>query len=204
MSTRANSSRERILSCAEAIILEKGFTGTSIDDILEKASITKGGFFYHFEGKGGLAQALIERYLEQDEAIFKGLFDKANDLSEDPLHQLLIFLKLLADMMGELEETHPGCLVASFTYENQQFNEDIRDLIKTGLQSWRNMIVTRLTDICNKYPIQSDVSLDDLADMFISSIEGGVILSRAFGENRLLVNQILAYRSTLRTLFGAN
>ena len=52
--TRSNSSRERILACAEAVILQKGFSGTSIDDILEKASITKGGFFYHFDGKPGL------------------------------------------------------------------------------------------------------------------------------------------------------
>ena len=43
--TRSNSSRERILACAEAVILQKGFSGTSIEDILEKASITKGGKF---------------------------------------------------------------------------------------------------------------------------------------------------------------
>ena len=201
MSTRANSSRERILECAEAIILQKGFAGTSIEDIIEKAAVTKGGFFYHFEGKTGLAQALVKRYLDQDEVIFNNLFKQADDLSEDPLHQLLIFLKLFADMMAELQQTHPGCLVVSFTYETYQVNDVVRELIKEGLLSWRKMISERLELIMQKYPSQGDVSVNSVADLFISTIEGGIILSRAFEDNQLLVNQVLAYRNYLRMLF---
>lgn len=201
MASRSNSSRERILECAEAIILQKGFSGTSIEDILDKAAITKGGFFYHFEGKADLARALIDRYLKQDDVIFNDLFAKADELSEHPLHRLLIFLKLFAEMMGDLEETHPGCLVASFTYEGQQLNEDVRERVKTGLLGWRKMISGRLEEISNKYPPCDDIDMDVVADMFTSTIEGGIILSRAFGDNRLLVNQVLAYRNYLRTLF---
>ena len=201
MSTRSNSSRERILDCAQSIILQKGFAGTSIDDILDKAAITKGGFFYHFDGKLGLAHALVERYLEQDEIIFSGLFEQAESLSEDPLHRLLIFLKLLADMMNQLEETHPGCLVVSFTYESHQFNDEIRELIKRGISSWREMIVIRLNDIAEKSQLKGDITINALADMFISTIEGGIILSLAFRDKQLLVDQILAYRSYLRLMF---
>jgi len=201
MSTRANSSRDRILECAESIILQKGFAGTSIDDILDKAAITKGGFFYHFDGKTGLAHALVTRYLDQDEVIFADLFKQADELSEDPLHQLLIFLKLFADMMGQLEQAHPGCLVVSFTYESYQFNDEIRELIREGLLSWRTMITGRLENVQKVYPCKSDTTIDALADMFISTIEGGIILSRAFQDNKLLVDQVLAYRSYLRVLF---
>ena len=203
MSTIAANTRERILACAEKLILQQGFTATSIEEILDRAAITKGGFFYHFEGKNGLARALIERYHEQDDKVFSGLFEQADSLSEDPLHQLLIFLKLLADMMGGMEETHPGCLVASFTYENQQFDGEIREMMKSGIIAWREMITQRLERVDTDYPNTSDVSIETLADMFTSSIEGGIILSRAFNDKQLLVDQILAYRSFLRILFGA-
>ncbi|MEH6577788.1 MAG: TetR/AcrR family transcriptional regulator [Amphritea sp.] len=201
MVPRSNSSRERILKCSEAIILKKGFAGTSIEDILEMAAISKGGFFYHFDSKSRLAYALVERYLQQDEAIFSDLLKQADELSEDPLHQLLIFLKLFAEMMGQLQETHPGCLVVSFTYESHQLDDAMRELIKQGLLSWRNMISTRLDNVLKKYPIKGDASIDALADQFISSIEGGIILSRAFQDNGLLVKQVLAYRNYLRVLF---
>lgn len=94
--TGSNSKREPVLMSAESVIVHKGFTGTSIDDIINRASITRGGFFYHFDGKPGLAEALMQRYPEQDERMFNDLFDEANELSEDPLHRLLIFLKLRA------------------------------------------------------------------------------------------------------------
>lgn len=203
MARRSNSARERILSSAENLVLRKGFSSTSIDDILSEACITKGGFFYHFDGKGALAQALVERYLSQDNEIFSRLWDQADALSEDPLHQLLIFLNLMAEMMLDLEETHPGCLVASFTYEMQHFNEDLRDLMRQGILSWREMILNRLEKIILIYPLQLDIELEILADMFNSAIEGGIILARNFEDNNLLHQQILAYRAIIRNAFGA-
>ena len=182
-------------------MLQKGFNATSIEDILKQASITKGGFFYHFDGKPGLAKALIERYIEQDDQIFGDLFAEANELSEDPLHQLLIFLKLLASKLGAMEDTHPGCLVAGFTYENQQFKPEIRELMRDGMLSWRHLIADQLHRINEKYAVPDDVSVETLADMFTSTIEGGIMLTRNFGDNQLLVDQILAYRSFLRLLY---
>jgi TetR/AcrR family transcriptional repressor of nem operon len=204
MAVRANSSRERILASAEAIMLQKGYASTSIEDILDKASITKSGFFYHFEGKTGLAEALINRYLEQDDKIFEDLFSKAVDLSEDPLHQLLIFLKLLSEMLGNMEETHPGCLVASFTYGNQQFKDNIRDLMRIGLLNWREMIGRQLELIEQQYVMKTDVPHETLSDMFTGTIEGGILLARNFDNNQILVDQIMAYRSFIRLLYGAN
>ncbi|MGD8839118.1 MAG: TetR/AcrR family transcriptional regulator [Gammaproteobacteria bacterium] len=202
--TRSNSSRERILACAQAVILQKGFSGTSIEDILEKASITKGGFFYHFDGKPGLAEALIDRYLEHDDLLFGNLLTQSAELSEDPLHRLLIFLKLLSETLGSMKQTHPGCLVASFTYESQQFRENIRDLVREGMLRWRKMIMDQLRQVDRQYATTSDISPETLADMFTAIIEGGIMLARNFDDNRLLVNQIMAYRSFIRVLYGAS
>ena len=200
MATRANS-KERILASAETIILQKGYSATSIEDIIAKASITKGGFFYHFNGKTELARSLVDRYLEQDAAFFTGLFEQADQLSEDPLQQLLIFLNLFADMMKDLPSTHPGCLVASFTYESKQFDDEIREKMKQGLLQWRTLIASRLELIQARYQTKEAISNEALADMFTTTIEGGIIISRVFQNNTSLVEQILAYRHYLRLLF---
>lgn len=202
MKQRSNSSRERILSTAESIILQHGFAGTTIDDILDKAAITKGGFFYHFNGKIALAKALVERYIQMDSDQFAALAERADSLSEDPLQRLLIFLKLLAEMVSGMNETHPGCLVAAFVYETQQFDDEIRSLIERGILEWREMIVDRLNDVANKYPPKVDTSHEVLADMFTSTLEGGIILARVYNSNQPLIDQVLAYRTHLRLVFG--
>lgn len=202
MKTKGERTREHILATAETLILQRGFVGTSIEDILDQASITKGGFFYHFDGKIDLARNLIERYLVQDAAFFASLEKQARDLTEDPLQQMLIFIKLLAKTMDDLPGTHPGCLVAAFTYESQQFDDEIRALNAKGVLSWRQIFLGFLNRIEEKYPMKSDRSAEELADMLTSVIEGGIIVSKAVGDRHILPQQLLQYRNYLRLLFG--
>ena len=201
MGEKAQNTKNRIMATAERIILQKGFAGTSIDEIITHAHITKGGFFYHFKGKNELAVALIQRYLDADDVFFSGLLERARGLSEDPLQQMLIFLKLLAEAMAELPETHPGCLVAAFTYESQQFDNDVIQKNKEGMLSWRKLFAEQLTVIQHRYTPRLETSIEDLADMLSCCLEGGIILSRVLDNQQSLAKQILQYRNYLRLLY---
>lgn len=202
MAARGEERREKILSVAQNIILQKGFTATSIDEIIEQSHITKGGFFYHFKGKNELAKSLLQRYLDQDEAFFRQLFERADSLSEDPLQQMLIFLKLYAEAMDDLCTTHPGCLVAAYTYESQQFDEEVKALAREGMLSWRKLFEDRLARIAERYPLKLESSLTDMADMLTSIIEGSIVMSRVLNSNAVLGQQLMQYRAYLRLVFG--
>ncbi len=193
--------RERILKLAEAGVLEKGFAATSIDELISAAGITKSGFFYHFKDKGELARALMQRYLDQEDAILDDLFARADELNEDPLHGFLVALKLLAEMMADLPATHPGCMVAAFCYQEQLFNKDVRELNTEGVLGWRRRMRERLDLIAGRYPPRIEVDLDALADMVSALIEGGIIISKAVREKEALPQQILLYRDFVRAVF---
>ncbi|MEM8652117.1 MAG: helix-turn-helix domain-containing protein, partial [Pseudomonadota bacterium] len=94
--------RSRILDIAESAVLEKGFEATSIDEIVAAAKISRGGFFYHFKDKNALARAMLERYIEVENALYDDLFARAKELDDDPLHTMLIGLKMLAEMLEEM------------------------------------------------------------------------------------------------------
>jgi len=201
MGEKAQNTKNRIMETAEKIILQKGFAGTSIDEIIDNAHITKGGFFYHFKGKNDLALALLQRYLEADDVFFNDILNRARSLSEDPLQQMLIFLKLLAEAMQQLPDTHPGCLVAAFTYESQQFDDDVIQKNKEGILSWRKLFAEQLTVIEHSYQPKFETNVDDMADLLSACMEGGIILSRVLGEQDSLAKQILHYRDYLRLLY---
>jgi AcrR family transcriptional regulator len=202
MGTKGQQTREHILAIAENIILQRGYAGTSIEEIISAAGITKGGFFYHFDGKNDLARSLMQRYLVQDEAFFSGLVERAASLTEDPLQQFLIFLKLMAEAMADLPGTHPGCLVASFTYEAQQFDEEVRALNVEGVLSWRRIFLAMLERIRARYPMKVERPLEELADMLTGIIEGGIILSKVIDDRDILPNQLLQYRDYVRLVFA--
>jgi AcrR family transcriptional regulator len=202
MGTKGEQTREHIMATAESIILNRGYSGTSIEDIIRKSNITKGGFFYHFNGKSDLARNLINRYLKNDSAFFSDLADRARSLTEDPLQQLLLYLKLLAEAMGDLPGTHPGCLVASFAYESEQFDDEIRELMVQGALTWRVMFMELFERVAQKYPMKVETPLEELADMLTSAVEGGIIMSKVLDDPSALPKQILQYRNYIRLVFG--
>ncbi len=198
---RATSTRERILDIAEAGVLEKGFAATSIEEIIVEASITKSGFFYHFRDKNELARALIQRYLDNEEALLDEVFMRARQLHDDPLHSFLIGLRLLAEMMADLPNGHPGCLVATSAYVERMFDEKVRELNRLAVTVWRARFLGMMEEIAAKYQPRDDVDLRALADMISGTIEGGIVLSKAMGEPKLLSQQILMLRSYVKLLF---
>jgi TetR/AcrR family transcriptional repressor of nem operon len=202
--SKGEQTRERLLDIAQAAVLAKGFAGTSLDEIICEANITKSGFFYHFRDKNDLARALLQRYLDREEVLFGGLFKQADELSEDPLHSFLIFLKLFADLMGDLPNGHPGCIVASYVYQDHLFSQDVRTLNAEGLLIWRRRFRERLDRIAERYPARIEVDLDDMADMLSAVADGGIILSKCLRDPSLLPRQIMQYRTFVRLVFQGN
>lgn len=199
---RSPDTRERILDVAESAVLEKGFAGTSIDELIAAVGITKSGFFYHFADKGALAKALLERYIAREDALFDDLFGRADALNEDPLHGFLVGLKMLSEVMSDLPGGHPGCLVASYCYQDRLFDRQIRELNTAAVLAWRKRFRTRLERIAARYPPRVAVSLDDLADMLPVIADGGIILSKVLHDRMALARQILLYREFVRMVFA--
>jgi TetR/AcrR family transcriptional regulator, transcriptional repressor for nem operon len=198
---KGSATRERVLELAEAAVLEKGFAATSIEELIVAAGITKSGFFYHFKDKGELATALMQRYIAQNDAILTEIFARAEELNEDPLHGFLVALKLLAEMTADLPGTHPGCLVASFCYQDRLFSQDVRELAFDGVSNWRKFFMTRLTRIAAHYPPRIPVDLGALADMANTLMDGGIVLSRVMRDRTILPQQIMLYRDFVRAVF---
>lgn len=198
---KGSNARDRILDVAEGAVLEKGFAGTSIDELIAAVGITKNGFFYHFKDKGQLAKALLVRYVERENTLFDDLFRRADELNEDPLHGFLVGLKMLSEMMGDLPTGHPGCLVAAYCYQDRLFDREVRELYTTAMLGWRRRFRERLDLIAARYPQRIAVELDDLADMLSTIVEGGIVVSKVVREKKALAQQLLLYREFVRAVF---
>jgi TetR/AcrR family transcriptional regulator, transcriptional repressor for nem operon len=199
---RGTDTRERLLDVAEAAVLEKGFAATSVEEMIAAVGITKSGFFYHFRDKSELAKALLQRYIEREDVLLADLFARADELNEDPLHGMLVALRMLAELMADLPVGHPGCLVASICYQEQLFNPDVRELNRTGVLRWRALFLERFERIAAQYPPRIKIDLEALADMFAALADGGIIVSKVVQDKDVLPRQILLYRDFVRAVFA--
>jgi TetR/AcrR family transcriptional repressor of nem operon len=196
------ATRDRILAIAEAGVLAKGFGATSIEEVIVEAGITKSGFFYHFRDKNELAREMLKRYVASNDQLFDEIFARGRELSDDPLQAFLISLKLLAEVMSDLPNGHPGCLIASICYQERLFDREVRELTARSVRSWNARFRSVLGEIAAVHALRDPVDLDDLAEMLSCVVDGGIIMSKTLGDPSRLTRQVLAFRSFVKLLFS--
>ncbi len=200
--TKGERTRTRLLDVAYDSIVHKGFAATSIEELVEAAGITKSGFFYHFKDKNDLARQLLERFLAEDNQILDTLTRRARELADDPLQSFLIFLNLYAELMDEMPELHPGCLVATITYQEQLFDAEVKRMNVASVLALRKRFADWLAEIAARHPPPRLVEVDALADQVTVIVEGAIILSRALADRQLMGRQMRLFRDQVRKLFS--
>ena len=157
---------------AQEAILAKGFDATSIEEIVAGAEITRSGFFYHFRDKNELARALLEASIELDRAVLTDVFRRGHELSDDPLHAFLIGLKLFAELMDDMPNGHPGCIVTTVCYQQRLFDREVRELNRQAVLNWRAHFLAELEAVAERYPPKAPVDLVALADLHVDHHRG--------------------------------
>lgn len=199
--SKGERTRERILDLTYESVIRKGFASTSIEELVDAAGITKSGFFYHFRDKSDLARQLIENYTARNAQFLDEMSARARELSDDPLHSFLIFLKFYAEAMETQTDGHPGCLVATVTFQDQSWDRATRQLVIAHVVNWRTLFLSWLREIAEAYPPKGKASLDDLADAILAFTYGGMTIARALEDNGAISRQTMMFRETVRLHF---
>ncbi len=183
--------------------MQRGYAGTSVDDILKSAGLTKGAFFHHFKGKGDLARELVERHARGVIVMFEDFARRAEAKTDDPLEQVFLFLKYFDEFLLSSNEPPPGCIYAVYVYESMQFEPAIRAGVAASLRDWTAIYVRKFHEVLERYEPAMPVTARELAELVVAMIEGSLVLARAYGDERLAERQSDHLRRYLTLLFRA-
>src|SRR5512134_704346 len=144
--------------------MERGFSATTVDAIIEAAASSKGAFFHHFPSKADLGRVLVDRYARADGELLAHLMGVAESRTSDPAEQLIEFVKAFEEGIEDLSLQQPGCLFVSFIYEQFPGQEETRALILDDVLLWRTQIRAKLTLATERRAPALPADLDSLAD----------------------------------------
>jgi TetR/AcrR family transcriptional repressor of nem operon len=194
--------RDKILVAAQELILEQGYGGMSLDGVIERAGITKGAFFYHFANKQALARALVERFARMDREHYEATIERAENLTRDPVQQLLVVAGLLIEELAASDLSGSGCLYAAFCYQNGLIEDDTLQVARVALGYWREHFGRRVEAALDQRPPLIPVSAQDLVDQLLVSFEGGFVMARSLNEGDQVAKALRHYRNYLELLFA--
>ena len=191
----------KILDAAEACFLERGVGGTSIDQMIKRAGISKGNFFYYFKGKEDLTLQLTERYFEREVALLNQLDEAAAAASNDPLEQVLHVLMSLRKIYAESLDRSPGCLYAVLVYEPELVGSAVHRVTRKSVESWRKRFGDKLKAAMAIYPTRLLVDPASVADQINAAFGGALLVSRIERSPKLVAEQLDHSIHYLRLLF---
>src|SRR5438874_9565137 len=87
--------RDKLLDAAQELMLAKGYTATSVDEVCEAAGLTKGSFFHYFEGKEHLGRVVVERFFSAKRQLFESAPFRQ---IQDPLDRVFDYVDFLIEM----------------------------------------------------------------------------------------------------------
>jgi len=169
------SSREKLLDAAMHVIRAKGYAAATVDEVCNKAGVTKGSFFHHFKSKDELALSAVEHF----SGMADGLFAAAPYRSlADPLDRLLGYVDFRAVILeGELPEY--TCLLGTLVQETYDTHPEIRSACARGMASHIEQLTRDIELAKQRYAPDAPWTVDSVGYFIQSVLQGSFIFAKA-------------------------
>jgi TetR/AcrR family transcriptional repressor of nem operon len=163
--------RTNLLNQGVALLMQQGYHGTGLKEILDAVQIPKGSFYNYFGSKENFAVEVIQHYIEpfivQLAAYLKQSNHDALFALQDYFNSLISELKkndfqggcLLGNLMGEIGDTSALCQQAL-----QMAVHQYRDLLESGLEKAQSQGTVR-----------TDISAKEMADLLVNGWQGALL-----------------------------
>ena len=83
--------RTEIMDAAMILFMEKGYTNTTTQDIVDKVNISRGLLYYHFKNKEDILYCLVERYSER---LLKDIYSIVYDEDKTAIEKIRSFIDI--------------------------------------------------------------------------------------------------------------
>jgi TetR/AcrR family transcriptional repressor of nem operon len=174
--TRGASTRERVIEEAAALIREKGFRSTSIGDVLERAGVQKGSFYYYFPSKEDLGHAVLARWTAE---LRSRLLDFLRDGSHgvDPLDRIAAALD---GFVRDQDATgcRGGCPFGNLAIELADVDEGFRVPLSQAFRELAATFADLLREAREAGALRPEADPDRLGVFLVAAIEGGILLAK--------------------------
>ncbi|SIN81904.1 TetR/AcrR family transcriptional regulator [Vannielia litorea] len=133
----SDQTRARILDRGRSLVLERGFGGVGLKDILAAAAVPKGSFYHYFASKEAFGCALLEGYVEEYLAALDAVIALPGPAADR-------MNRYLSGALGTTSVTMADrCLVVKLAAEIADLSEDMRQILDAGV----SQVCTRLAGL---------------------------------------------------------
>lgn len=168
------SNREKILTEGMRVVLERGFSGASVRDIVHAAGVPQGSFTNHFASKEAFGLEILQIYFSNVQAVIEQTL--RNEFLP-PLQGLKEFIG--ANKTRLLDEgMQNGCLSGNFSAETNDHHDSMRGSLLAIFTEVRQAVACCLRRAIRQGSLPQDTASDIVASFVVSSLQGAILLAK--------------------------
>lgn len=168
MTLKRRETMHRLCGKGLEIFHAKGYYNTSLDDILNELSLSKGAFYHHFKSKEDYFINIVQNLIVQK--VYALLIEPLNT-NENPLPVIIESLENALDP-GKKNEMAYGFMLNDFLIEFNKRNEEISSQLKEIINVWEVNLVSLLKKGKLDGHIARHVDCEGVATYIIASYLG--------------------------------
>lgn len=183
--------KKSLLVTGKRFILSKGYTATTVDEIVEEVGVTKGAFYYFFKSKEAFAQELLEYIWSPVREMQTSLVDQDVDPLQ-LLHEHVDFM--VAFLPGD------GRLMGILSQELSETNPQIGEQVGTYFRNWTQFLEQLVEVTKERYTPDAEFTSQGVMEFIILTIEGVPIVSRQLGKEAV-ARSVVHLKHYINSLF---
>lgn len=165
--------RTAILDAAARIINERGFTHTSVEDLIAATGLSGKSHFYHyFPSKDALGLAVLDRQFERFAE--RGLAILSEPMIE-PIDRLTLFIDSLVALQHERGSGY-GSPFGNLAGELADVHEGFRQRLDSVFEQWARQLGALFEELRPR--LRDAVDTERLSRFVIAALEGGMLMTR--------------------------
>lgn len=172
LQARAEATRQRILDSAVDLFAESGYGQTGLADVLQRAGVSKGAFYYHFDSKESVAVAIIEDYCRRNRAAVEETIDDGA-----PLLEKIISATFASAAMLESDKT------ARVGNQLLQALGQVSSVATKLYSQWTAEFTANLTTAFESVGTREDINPGEMAKATWAGVLGCHLLSSALDDD---------------------
>lgn len=151
-----------------------GYTGTSLDSLLDSMKIGKGSFYQAFDNKRDLYLKTLNLYKDQTREFFYSITAKGRGIN-----RINNYVTRLVDEMFKEDFVNRGCFLCNASIENSGKDEEVTEIVHTGFKE----VISRLSEMVREAQsmgeINEDLNPDQVAHWLFCMSYGLLILAKS-------------------------
>jgi TetR/AcrR family transcriptional repressor of nem operon len=169
--TQKQINRESLLNQGVMLLMQQGYHGTGLKEILDAVQIPKGSFYNYFGSKENFAAEVIQHYIDP---FIRQLNTHLLNPDNDALSALQHYFN---ELIAELEKTEfkGGCLLGNLMGEIGDTSELCQKSLQTAVHRYRDLLQAGLLKAQQEGTIRTDKSAEDMADLLVNMWQGALL-----------------------------